>query len=294
MKKTAILSCLLIGWLCGAQAQDTKKTVDNLATYVQKDTLKGWKFGGITNIAFGQTSLHNWVAGGDNTFSTDIILNVNANYLKNKWFWDNNLATEYGMLYSSAYDWQKAADKINLKSVAGYGISKHWSASALLNFFTQFTKGYKYPNTDHYISTWMAPAYADAALGFSYKPNKNYSVFISPVAERATFVLNDSLASIGAFGVETGKKVKWETGAYLTASANQKLWNNISLISALNLFTPYNENFGNVNVNWDILISCKLSKYFTATLNTTFRYYEDESYEIQFKEIFGLGLTYQF
>ena len=294
MKKTIILSCLLAGWLCATQAQEAKEAADKLKAHAVADTLTGWKFKGITNVSFGQTSLNNWVAGGDNTFSADAIFNANANYLKNKWFWDNNLMAEYGMIYSSSYDWQKATDKLNFKSVAGYGISKHWSVSALLNFFTQFSKGYQYPDTDRYISTFMAPAYADAALGFSYKPNPNYSLFISPVAERATFVLNDSLSNAGCFGVEKGKKIKWETGAYLTATANQKIGKKIDLISVLNMFTPYNENFGNVSINWDVLVNCKLNQYFTATLNTSLRYYDSEIGKIQLKEILGLGFSYNF
>lgn len=295
MKKQSTLLCILLaGWLCNTQAQETQATVKALETYALKDTTQGWKLSGISGVTFGQTSLHNWSAGGNNTVSANAFFNASANYLKNNWFWDNNLLAEYGMIYSSAYDWQKAADKLNFKSVAGLGISSKWSASALFNFATQFTKGYKYPDIDRYISTFMAPAYADAALGFTYKPVKNYTLFISPVAERATFVLNDSLSSTGAFGVEPGKKIKWETGAYLTATANQALWDNVNIISTLNLFTPYNQNFGNVDVNWDILISFKLHKLLTANLNTTLRYYGSESYEIQFKEIFGLGVTYQF
>ena len=293
MKKTIILFCLLAGGLCATQAQE-KATVDKLQTYAVADTLQGWKFKGITSVTFGQTSLQNWAAGGNNTFSGDMIFNANVNYLKNKWFWDNNLAAEYGMIYSSAYDWQKATDKLNFKSVAGYGISKHWSVSALFNFFTQFTKGYNYPDTENYISTFMAPAYADAALGFSYKPNANYSVFLSPIAERATFVMDKWLSDNGAFGVTAGQKVKWETGAYLTATANQKLGKKIELISVLNLFTPYNEKFGNVNVNWDVLVNCKLNQYLTATLNTSLRYYEFETEKIQFKEILGMGFSYNF
>ncbi|GHT88168.1 hypothetical protein FACS189474_2910 [Bacteroidia bacterium] len=294
-KKSVLLSFfLLTGLSFCAQAQDTKATVNNLAAYATKDTVQGWKHSGITGITFGQTSLTNWAAGGDNTISGDFILNLSANYLKDKWFWDNNLSAEYGMIYSSAYEWQKAADKLNLKSIGGRGISDKWSVAFLLNFNTQFAKGYNYPDTEHYISTFMAPAYADAALGFTYKPNKNYSVFISPLAERATFVLNDSLSNLGAFGVESGKKIKWETGAYLTATTNQTLAGNVSLISRLDLFTPYNKNFGNVDVNWDLLISWKFNKLFSATLNTTLRYYDEEIKKIQFKEILGLGLTYNF
>jgi len=300
MKKFLFIVCceLVAMSVMHAQESVTKKVATDLADYkaaaVNPD-VEGWKHSGLAGISFGQTSLHNWVAGGDNTVSGNFMLNLTSNYFKNKWFWDNNLAMEYGLVRSSSVEyWQKASDRINLKSIAGRNISPKWSGSFLLNFNTQFAKGHKYPDTDHYISTFMAPAYADAALGFTYKPNDHYTMFISPIAERATFVLDDSLSTAGLFGVDAGQKVKWETGAYLTASTNQTLWTNTKLISTLDMFTPYNENFGNVNINWHLLIDVKLNKWLSLSLTTTLRYYDAEIRKIQFKEIFGLGLTYQF
>jgi len=278
----------------GVQAQDAKKIAGDLTNYVKQDTTKGWKHFGISSLAFGQTSLTNWVAGGNNTVSGDFVFNVSMNYLSDKVFWDNNLSLEYGLVYSSVTDWMKAADKLNLTSIGGRKISKTWSISALLNFYTQFTKGYNYPDKSRYISTFMAPGYLDVALGFSYKPNKNYSVFLSPVAERALFVLNDSLSNSGAFGVDPGKKTKFETGAYLLANTSQTLLTDLSLISTIDLFTPYTKDFGHFDVNWNLLLSYKINKLLTANLNTTLRYYEKEMQKVQFKEIFGLGLTYTF
>jgi len=281
--------------LMGAYAQDSKTGVSNLTSYVNNDTVQGWKHSGLTSLTFGQTSLQNWVAGGNNTVSGDFIFNVSMKYLKNKVFWDNNLAVEYGTVYSSSTDWMKAADKLNLTSIAGRKISKNWSLSALLNFYTQFANGYDYTVSNRdYISTLMAPGYLDVALGFTYKPNEKYTVFLSPVAERATFVLNDSLSRAGAFGVTPGKRSMFETGAYVLASTTQTITPNLNLISALDLFTPYTQDFGHININWDLLINYKLNKLLTATLNTTLRYYEKEVKKVQFKEILGFGFTYNF
>jgi hypothetical protein len=284
-----------MGFSSVLHAQNTKSTVDKLFAYAHKDTAEGWKHSGIVGLTFGQTSLNKWVAGGENTTITgNFTLNVTANYLKGKWFWDNNLLSEYGMIYASSTDWQKAADKLNLNSIGGRKIFEKWAVAGLLNFSTQFAKGYKYPDRNHYISTLFAPAYLDAALGFSNKPNPKYSVFLSPIAERAIFVLDDSLSNAGALGVDKGKKVKFETGAYLMGNTNQQITKDLSLISSLYLFTSYNEKFGNFDAVWDILLTYKLNKYFTASLNTTLRYYEDEIRAVQFKEIFGLGITYRF
>jgi hypothetical protein len=287
---------LLTGFLIltGVQAQDSRKVADNLRGYSNQDTLQGWKHTGISSFTFGQTSLHNWAAGGNNTVSGNFVFNVSLNYLKDKFFWDNNLSAEYGLVYSSVSDWMKASDKLNLTSIAGRKISNVWSISALLNFHTQFAKGYNYPDRVNYISTLMAPGYLDLALGFSYKPNSNYSVFISPVSERAVFVMDDLLSNAGAFGVDPGKKTKFETGAYFLANTNQKISDNLSLVSTLDMFTPYTKDFGNININWNLLLNYKISKLLTANFNTTLRYYEKEITKIQFKEIFGLGFTYTF
>jgi len=280
--------------LIGAHAQESKKVASDLTSYVKEDTTKGWKHFGISSLSFGQTSLHNWVAGGDNTVSGNFIFNTSLNYLDDKYFWDNNLSLEYGLVYSSVSEWQKATDKLNLTSIGGRKISKTWSVSALLKFYTQLTNGYNYPDKDNYISTFIAPGYLDLALGFTYKPNQKYSLFLSPASERAIFVMNDSLSNIGAFGVDPGKKTKFETGAYILANTTQAISSNLSLISTVDLFTPYTKEFGNFDINWDLLLNYKINKLFSATLNTTLRYYEKEAVSVQFKEIIGLGFTYQF
>ncbi len=296
MKKKLLLLVSVLVAALSINAQVKEESAGKLMAYKTKaDSVEGWKFFGVAGVTFGQTSLTNWSAGGDNTVSLNGIFNVSANYKKGLWFWDNNLAAEYGMVYSTANDWQKSTDRLNLMSVGGRRISKYWSASFLLNFSTQFAKGYDYSeDPDLYKSTFMAPGYLDGALGFTYKPNDKYTVFLSPIAERATFVLDDYFSNLGAYGVDPGKKSVWRTGAYLMATTKQTLLPNLDVISTLDLFTPYNDNFGNVDMNWNILLNYKLGKWLTASLNTTLRYYESEITKIQFKEIFGLGLTYSF
>lgn len=287
--------CLLSGSLFYTKAQDVP--------VVPKDT-SYWKLSGISGVNFGQAALVNWVAGGENSVSTNFYLNGSLNYAKERWSWDNNLALEYGLIYSDENDWRKNADKISFASKLGYAINKHWYYSFLVDFNSQFAKGYSYPNTDNYISTFMAPAYSNIALGIDYKPTDDFSFFLSPATARLTFVLDDSLSNIGSFGVDPGDKMRFEVGAYFKATAKKTVMENVDVISKLDMFTPYNEDFGNVDINWELLASFKINKLLTATLNTTLRYYDKEHYvdsdgvdkgpKVQFKEIFGLGFAYKF
>ncbi len=275
-------------------AKDVSTKISS-APATPKDSISGWKFSGFATLNFGQVALVNWASGGENTISVNALINTSLNYSKNKWAWDNSLDLQYGTTYSSTNDWQKNLDKISLSSQSGYQINTKWYYAFLGDFNSQFDKGYDYANNpDHYISKFMAPAYTNFALGIAYKPKKNYSFFLSPITIRTTFVLDDSLATTGAFGMEDGDNYKMEPGAYFVAKISQNLVENVDLITKFDLFTPYNSESGRLDANWEILLNCKINKFLTTTLNTTFRYYKNESKRLQIKEIFSLGFSYKF
>ena len=57
-------------------------------------------------------------------------------------------------------------------------------------------------------------------------------------------------------------------------------------------------------MNWDVLINMKINKYLNATLNTTLKYDNDvktindegenRGAKVQFKDILGIGVAYNF
>ncbi len=165
-----------------------------------------WDFGGTTSINFSQVSLSNWAAGGRSSVAGVFLLNANANYKKDKWVWDNMLDLGYGLLREDQTSITKTDDKLRLNSKLGYQAKKEFYYSALFSFNTQFANGYNYPNTTNVISTFMAPAYLNFSLGLDYRPSEHFSLFVSPMSTKNTFVLNDSLSANGSFGVELGKK----------------------------------------------------------------------------------------
>ena len=63
---------------------------------------KDWTIKGVTGLNASQTSLTNWAAGGENTVAGNLYLNIDANYLKDKWSWDNGLRTDFGLTYTTA------------------------------------------------------------------------------------------------------------------------------------------------------------------------------------------------
>jgi hypothetical protein len=281
------------------------------------DTTDGWKSGGVFAVNLSQTSLTNWASGGQNSMAVNGIFSAFANFKKNKTAWDNSLDLGYGLLKQGNSGYRKTDDKLDILSKYGNEAFKNFYYSALFNFKTQMAPGYNYPNDSVKISNLFAPAYMLVAIGMDYKPSSYLSAFIAPFTAKTTFVNDKKLSDAGAFGVSPGKKVHGEVGGYLRViySRNDfknEILKNISFTSKIDLFSNYIKNPQNIVVNWETLIALKVNKYISASFNTQLIYDDkikvpfDKNNDgitspgelvgsrIQFKEILGVGLSYNF
>ncbi len=266
--------------------------------YAQKDTVKYWKTGGFSVITFNQVSLSNWSAGGENALSTTGILNLFGNYKKEKVIWDNSLDLGYGLMKSGTGKVKKNEDKIEFNSKFGYKAFDKVYYSAMVNYRSQFAKGYNYPNDSVVVSRFNAPGYLTLSLGMDYKPNDYLSVFVSPATGRFTFVSDKALSDAGAYGVDPGKKVRSEFGAGLSAKFQKDVVKNINVVSKLVLFNNYTDkdkaNRKNIDVNLEVMINIKAGKYLTTTILANLIYDQNVIEKTQFKEVLGVGLSYKF
>jgi hypothetical protein len=149
----------------------------------------------------------------------------------------------------------------------------------------------------------MAPGYLLLGIGATYAPAKWFYVYLSPASGRATFVLDKKLSDSGDFGVARGKKMFAEFGPYLRADLNKDLSKTINVATTLELFTNYFKDFGNIDVNWSFLLTMKVNKWLAASIATQLIYDNnvmiktaptaESGPRTQFKELFGLGLTYK-
>jgi len=269
------------------------------------DTVKYWKVSGKSALNFSQVSLTNWSEGGDGSVSGAFLFGITANKLKGRHSWDNNFAFEYGMTKNNSESLRKSVDQIYLSSKYGYEIGKPWYLSALFDFKTQSAKGFNYPNNDIYISRFFAPAYMNFALGFDFKPNADFSLMLSPLSTKFTFVLDDFLSSTGSFGVDPGSQFRAELGAYLKmAYVKKSLVKNVDFQTRLDLFSNYLKSPQNIDVNWDVKFDMKINEWLSANLGTTLKYDDDIKYKdgtgaehgarIQFKQFLGVGLFVKF
>ena len=105
-----VVGLMLAGMSAWAQSSDALKAITEAAkeiTEAQTESPKVvkpdyWTQSLKTNIKFGQTSLTNWAAGGDNTVTLQAFIDGNANYAKDNIFWNNRLQLDYGFVYASS------------------------------------------------------------------------------------------------------------------------------------------------------------------------------------------------
>lgn len=273
------------------------------------DTL--WKFSGTTSLNLSQLSLTNWAAGGDNSLSGNALINLSAIYAADKTQWENKLILGFGLIKQGSDLTRKSDDQIDFASKLGLKASDKWFYTGLLGFKTQFAQGYDRPGDEDRvkISNFMSPAYLNFSLGMDYKPSEVFSLFLSPLSSKFTFVLDEDLSAAGSFGLDPGQTVRAEVGAYLKMAFKKEILKNVTLDTKIDLFSNYLDNPQYVDVNWDLLLTFKVNEYLSASLLTQLIYDYDikfgldttgdglpDTFEerVQFKELFGLGLTYTF
>ena len=263
-----------------------------------------WTKGGNIGLKLSQASFTNWATGGNNAFAFDLQGMYSADYKYNKHLWTNRAELAFGMTKTKADGTRKTSDKIYANSNYGYLVAKDLYVSGFVNFQTQSAFGYNYTGTENiYMSKFMAPGYLMTGAGITWTPNKYFTAVVAPATWRGTFVLSDVLSDRGAYGVDLGKHLLSEFGANLKLEGKYDIMKNINIYSRLDLFSNYLRNPQNIDVNWEVQLTMTINKWFSANLTTNLVYDDDitilledgrESKRIQFREVLGVGLQYNF
>jgi hypothetical protein len=319
MKKQLLLTCLLaaLSIYC-----------TNAQTIPPSPADTTWRLGGFGSLQFSQVAFSNWVAGGESSVSLTAIASGFAQYKLEKNYWNSYGLLTYGA-YRGQYDTKvrKNVDLIDIGTRAGHELGHKFYLTGLVNFKSQFAPGYNYPNVDTVVSRFLAPGYLLVSAGIEWKPVDYFSLFLSPATGKFTFVNDDEIADRGTYGndpavydsltgviISHGKKIRSEFGALFIAAFTKDIAKNVNLATKLTLFDNYTdkvkENRGNVDVNWDLLLSMKVNDWLTASLYTSLIYDHDifipdldketglptgtGGPRTQFKEGLSIGLTYQF
>ncbi len=308
MKKIVIVLLFVVSFT--AKAQNTEKELaknTEEAAKMASDTAKvGWKAKGKVSLLFNQSNFNNWVAGGENNISGNLMINYDFNYSKDDWTWDNKVLGSYGLIKTKNADYEKKTDdRFEFNSVLGKKAFGEWYYSFFLNFRTQFTKGYLY-GTDvngKEIRTEntniLSPGYLTFGPGMFWKKNDNLKVNLAPLTSKLTFV-DKKYTSVpgyvdGAyFGVDADKTMRYELGFYASGYYKFTLMTNVSMEHTLNLYTNYLEDPQNVDMDYSLAVFMKINRFMSA--NIAFQaIYDDNAFRgFQTREVFGMGVNFGF
>jgi len=266
-----------------------------------------WTTGGNVGLFLQQVGVSNWAGGGQNSLSYGMETNLYANKEVKKHTWESGLQAGYGLIrQGDDAETRKNNDVLIITSKYGRFLKKKWQLSAGVDFRTQFAKGYEYEGAvdgaDSLISDFMAPGYLSPYLGITYKPKKSISMTLAPIMGKFTFVLNDQLSELGAYGVDPGSKVRSQVGASFTGSYQKTVMKNVNLKSNLLLFSAYND-FSHVDVNFDLFLNFKVNEFITTNFGLQAIYDHDIDIEdddgnvgprLQLRNTLNVGITFNF
>lgn len=260
-----------------------------------------WVKGGSVALNGTQGSLKNWAAGGDKfSMAINSYVNYYLFYRNGRQNWDNNLDFNFGLLQSTSTGTRKNDDRLDVLSKYGYNFDGKWFLTGLFNFRTQFFDGYSYSsNSKSLSSTFLSPAYVLTSAGVDFKPSAKFSAFISPLTSRWVIVASRKLSAKGLYGVDSGRHVINEFGAFASINVIKPMSNNVSYKGRLDLFSNYRHNPQNVDVFFTNYFSFKINKYLAATYNLDLIYDDDlrifgdqgKSAALQLKSLIGIGFT---
>ncbi|WP_428741430.1 DUF3078 domain-containing protein [Tenacibaculum sp.] len=253
---------------------------------------KKWTVTGKYTFLFNQSSFSNWAAGGNNTVAGNMGLVYDFNYKKNKWNWDNKIITAYGLSYVEGQGYRKTDDQFEYNSLLGLKTSKLWYFSFFSNFKTQYARGYDYKQDPIIsVSDFFSPAYWSFGPGMLWKRNDDAKINIAPATARYTFV-SDEFS--GKYGVEENRNTKFGLGFNLSAYFKKEVMKDVTMENIVALYSDYIKDPQNVDIDYQLNFFVKINKNLSTNLGLRAMVDDDASSNLQFKEVFGLGLNYIF
>lgn len=287
---------------------------------------KPWSYKGQYSLIMNQMAFSHWATGGESSIAGRATVDYRLKYKKKKFTFEHQAHLAYGVAGYVKKNIQKTDDKLDVSFSAGRKISKKWDFTGMTIFKSQFTKGYNYPDDSDLVSKFMAPGYFTVSAGFNYKANKNFQMFLSPLSGKVTFVLDQTLANQGAYGVKkavydslgnmltAGRKYLGLLGINILCTYQTNLMKNVHYKTNFNLYNNYLEPESDIrwqmDMDWENNLTFKINQSLATVFFLQLKYdpkvlfpvYEmvdgantlaSEHTDIQFKESLGISFTYK-
>jgi hypothetical protein len=253
----------------------------------------GWQKTIVGGVNLTQTNFDNWAQGGENSNAWQLNLTYKFVNDQQKLNWSNSGKFNYGETKTGKSESRKSIDEIKLESVLTYKMGILVNPFVAVTGETQFVPGYSYSETGKTkISNFLDPAYLRESIGLGIKPDEIISTRVGFAAKQT---LAGDFAKVFSDDPQTAKieKVRNELGADSVTDFNWKFSESSVLTSKLELFSNL-KAFDEIDVNWDNILSTKISEYISFNFDIKIFYDKNISAKRQVKQALALGLSYTF
>ena len=284
----------------------------------KKMSVKKWKTAGMFSFFGAQSGSRNWASGSEKfSFAAAAHLNLRANTSWGKVSLDNSIDLAYALMNSTSQGVRKNDDKIDLYSLLHYG-PKKIGVGVAFNLRSQFNNGFDYSETPkRRTSGFFAPAYITFGTGANIKvtpslnvlagwaarwvvtTNRPYS-FINQGGMQPDGTQERALADL--YGVDPVRKVRFETGPYVSARYNREIMKNVHYRTRVDVNANVLEWIYNIDVYWTNTFDMKVNNW--LMVKYTFDLIQDDDVKmfsknknvagVQLKSMLGLGLAAKF
>ncbi|MDH6354253.1 hypothetical protein M2132_000580 [Dysgonomonas sp. PH5-45] len=249
----------------------------------------------------------NWYKGGSNNFYVKNYHKFTLNYerkkikFRNVWEWKLDLQKEEA---DTVHSIRITDDLFRMENTLEVAAFKKWSYSAKLETKTQLFN--RFPiNSKAKSTTLFSPLYSNLGFGMSYthnstsKKNKHRTFSltqnIAPIAVNLTYVGSDDVDET-SFGLDEGKKTKWEFGSTINTDMSISFSQNAKLTSRFKYFTNYHR----AEVELENRFDMALNRFLSTSIHIYARFDDNEGAKrdgdwgyLQRYESISFGLSYK-
>jgi hypothetical protein len=293
-----------------------------------------------TAIQYSNSFFSTYQSGGNNNNQSTLLINIayNNNFHKKRFTIDNDVKILFGQNHTAVplsnpttkeienkYLIAKSSDLLSATSKVGYNMRHNVFLTVLTNFQSQFTKSYADPYAEEKgkelitVSDFLSPATFNLGIGLDYKPNRYFSLYLSPLNLDAMIVKNKDLRP--NYNVFSDNGIVPKMGAFLNMDWNHVFFKKIFYSTKLQMGTNYRkspthpeaERPGAIDIQmWKNTLSYKINNHISLSFSAVVRYDEDIKFKIlkddkktgaftnirgprtQYFQNFGINVSYNF
>lgn len=261
-----------------------------------------------TAVQYSNSFFSTYQSGGNNNNQSTILVNIahNNNYHKKRFTIDNDVKVLFGQNHTAVplksptnneteirYLIAKSSDLLSATSKVGYNMRHNVFLTVLTNFQSQFTKSYADPYAEEKgktlitVSDFLSPATFNLGIGLDYKPNRYFSLYLSPLNLDAMIVKKEDLRI--NYNVFEKNGIVPKMGAFLNMDWNHVFFKKVFYSTKLQLSTNYRKNKihpeaerpGSIDIQmWKNTLSYQINKHIALSLSAVVRYDEDIKFRI--------------